>query len=96
MDCLHGGQAITKVKIEIITSREAHMSLAELLSALRSEGFDVRPATVTRWVWSGRLPRPQLDGSGRYRYGHEQLRAVRELLKTPPRRGRPPRASASG
>jgi hypothetical protein len=70
------------------------MSLAELLCALRSEGFDVRPTTVTRWVWSGRLPRPKLDGSGRYRYGREQLRAVRELLKNPPRRGRPPRDAA--
>lgn len=70
------------------------MSLAELLSALRSEGFDVRPATVTRWVWSGRLPRPKLDGSGRYRYGREQLRAVRELLQNPPRRGRPPHETA--
>lgn len=72
------------------------MSLAELLTTLRSEGFDVRPATVTRWVWSGRLPRPQLDGSGRYRYGREQLLAMRALLKNPPRRGRPPRTAAAG
>lgn len=73
------------------------MVLSELVSMLRQEGFDVRPGTVTRWVWGGAVqPKPDRDGSGRFRYGAAHVAAVRRLLRSPPRLGRPPAVDRKG
>jgi len=64
------------------------MTLSELLCELRSSGLSVAAHQVHYAVQAGYLPRPAMDGSGRYRFAASDLSACRKHFKNPPKPGR--------
>lgn len=64
------------------------MTLRELLLELRSGGLSVAAHQVHYGIQAGYLPRPEMDGSGRYRFASADLSACRKHFKNPPKPGR--------
>jgi hypothetical protein len=56
------------------------MCFAEVLQTLRSEGFDVNEAKIRVALRSGRLSRPELDGSHRFVFNARHLQQLRKLF----------------
>jgi len=64
------------------------MILSELLHELRSHGLSVAAHQVHYGISSGYLPRPERDGSGRYRFSAADISACKKHFKNPPKPGR--------
>jgi len=71
------------------------MVLSELLAALRSEGLVVRAHHIHHGISAGHLPRPERDGSGRFRFSKSDLGACRRYAQNIPRPGRKKAATES-
>lgn len=69
--------------------------MSDAVNQLQREGY--ANASETR-IWhairTGHITRPQMDGSGRYRFGRHELQQIRTYLANVPRRGRPPKEHA--
>jgi hypothetical protein len=64
------------------------MVLSELLATLRAEGLTAKAHQVHHAIAAGYVPRPERDGSGRYRFSASDVRACRSYLTNVPRPGR--------
>lgn len=64
------------------------MVLSELLATLRAEGLMAKAHQVHHAIAVGHVPRPERDGSGRYRFTTTDVRACRRYLSNVPRPGR--------
>jgi hypothetical protein len=64
------------------------MVLSELLAALCAEGFPTRAHVIHHGINAGYLPKPDRDGSGRFRFRPTDVRACREYLRNLPKPGR--------
>lgn len=71
------------------------MVLSELLSTLRAEGLPAKAHRIHHGIQAGYLPRPERDGSGRFRFRPADVRACREYLRNLPKPGRK-KAAAGG
>lgn len=64
------------------------MVLSELLQTLRKEGLPADAHRIHYGISVGYLPRPERDGSGRYRFAPADLAACRTYLANLPKPGR--------
>ena len=64
------------------------MVLSELLVTLRATGVPVKAHKVHHAIQAGYVPRPELDGSGRFRFSATDVKAFRSYLGNVPRPGR--------
>ena len=64
------------------------MVLSELLQALRKEGLPAEAYRIHYAISAGYLPRPEIDGSRRYRFSPADLAACRTYLANIPKHGR--------
>lgn len=64
------------------------MVLSELIEALRSEGLPAAAHRIHYAFTAGHVPKPQRDGSGRYRFSDADVAACRAYLKNLPKPGR--------
>ena len=64
------------------------MVLSELLQALRKEGLPADGYRIHYAISVGYLPRPEIDGSRRYRFSPADLAACRTYLSNLPKPGR--------
>ena len=64
------------------------MVLSELLGTLCAEGLTAKSHVIHHGIRAGYLPRPERDGSGRYRFSASNVKACREYLKHLPKPGR--------
>jgi hypothetical protein len=64
------------------------MVLSELLQTLRSEGLPAAGHRIHHGITAGHLPRPERDGSGRFRFSSADVAACRKYLKNLPKPGR--------
>jgi hypothetical protein len=64
------------------------MVLSELLATLCAEGLNARAHVIHHGIHAGYLPKPERDGSGRFRFRPTDVRACREYLKNLPKPGR--------
>jgi hypothetical protein len=69
------------------------MVLSELLAKLRAEGLPARAHQIHYGVSVGYLPKPERDGSGRYRFSSTDVVACRKYLNNLPKPGRKAAAS---
>lgn len=72
------------------------MVLSELLAELRAEGLPAASHRIHYGILAGYLPRPERDGSGRFRFTATDVRACRTYLKNLPKPGRKKTAKAAG
>jgi hypothetical protein len=72
------------------------MVLSELLAKLRAEGLPAESYRIHYAVAAGRVPRPQRDGSGRFRFSASDVKACREYLKHLPKPGRKKASATAG
>lgn len=70
------------------------MVLSELLAALRAEGLQARAHVIHHGIQAGYLPKPERDGSGRFRFTASDVKACRAYLKNLPKPGRKKAAAA--
>lgn len=70
------------------------MVLSEVLAALRSEGLEAKAHVIHHGIYAGYLPKPERDGSGRFRFTASDVKACRAYLRNLPKPGRK-KASAS-
>jgi hypothetical protein len=70
------------------------MVLSELLGALATEGLPAAAHRIQRAVETGKISPVQFDGAGNRDYSEQHLAELREILKSPTRRGRKRRAVA--
>lgn len=70
------------------------MVLSELLATLRADGLPARAHVIHHGIQAGYLPKPQRDGSGRFRFSASDVKACRSYLKNLPKPGRKPAARA--
>jgi hypothetical protein len=71
------------------------MVLSELLAALRAEGLPARAHVIHHGIHAGYLPKPERDGSGRFRFNASDVKACRAYLNNLPKPGRK-KATAKG
>jgi hypothetical protein len=64
------------------------MVLSELLAKLRAEGLPARAHRIHYAVQVGYLPKPERDGSGRFRFSTADVAACRRYLNNLPKPGR--------
>jgi hypothetical protein len=65
------------------------MVLSELLAVLRAEGVAAAKAHVIHHgIQAGHLPKPERDGSGRFRFSASDVKACRNYLRNLPKPGR--------
>lgn len=64
------------------------MVLSELLDSLRADGIDARAHRIHHAIHAGYLPRPERDGSGRFRFSSADVRRAAAYLRNPPKPGR--------
>lgn len=64
------------------------MVLSELLAALCAEGLPAKAHRIHHAIAVGHVPRPERDGSGRYRFTTADVKNCRSYLKNLPRPGR--------
>lgn len=69
------------------------MVLSELLAKLRAEGLNPRAHVIHHGIQAGYLPKPERDGSGRYRFSTADVAACRKYLNNLPKPGRKAAAS---
>lgn len=56
------------------------MCFADLLMTLQFEGFDITEAKIRSALRSGRLSRPELDASHRFKFSSHHLQQLRDLF----------------
>lgn len=71
------------------------MVLSELLATLCAEGLNARAHVIHHGINAGYLPKPERDGSGRFRFRPADVRACREYLKNLPKPGRKKAAASA-
>ena len=71
------------------------MVLSELLQALREEGLPANAYRIHYAISVGYLPRPEIDGSRRFRFAPADLAACRTYLANIPKPGRKKQAAAT-
>lgn len=64
------------------------MVLSELLATLRAEGLPAQAHRIHHGIHAGYLPKPERDGSGRFKFSPADVRACRSYLKNLPKPGR--------
>ncbi len=56
------------------------MCMRDLITALRQEGLAITETQIRWAITSGKIPRPELDGSLRFDFGPEHLDQLRRLF----------------
>ena len=64
------------------------MVLSELLDSLRADGLEAKAHRVHHGIRAGYLPKPERDGSGRFRFSASFVKACRAYLQNAPKPGR--------
>jgi len=64
------------------------MVLSELLSTLRADGLPAKAHQIHHAIQAGYVPRPERDGSGRFRFSAADVKACRAYMKNLPKPGR--------
>jgi hypothetical protein len=64
------------------------MVLSELLTTLCAEGLPAKAHVIHHGIQAGYLPRPERDGSGRFRFSASDVKACRTYLRNLPKPGR--------
>jgi hypothetical protein len=72
------------------------MVLSEVLATLRAEGLPAAAHRIHYAVQVGYLPKPERDGSGRFRFSASDVKACRTYLKNLPRPGRKKATAGQG
>jgi hypothetical protein len=62
--------------------------LSELLSTLRAAGLPAKAHQIHHAIQAGYVPRPERDGSGRFRFSPTDVKACRAYLSNLPKPGR--------
>jgi hypothetical protein len=64
------------------------MVLSELLATLRADGLPAKAHQIHHAIQAGHVPRPERDGSGRFRFSATDVKACRGYMRNVPRPGR--------